>query len=512
MKRIRSILFILLFPFIAFLAACSSSPKEFESSDEQLSIYPDYTSLAIPPNMAPLNFRINNEGKEFVIKIVNSRNRSIRLSTKTGEVIIPGSKWRKLLEEDKGGTLTYEVYRKSGDNSWEKFDDFSNTISGDEIDEYVSFRKITQVHILWKKMGIYQRSLEDFSESAIMTNELTKVNCMNCHSFNNGNPEQMLFHMRASYGGTLIKSEDDLSFVNTKSDHTRGAGAYASWHPNGKIIAFSVNDVRQSFLSKIGKYLFVYDLHSDIILYDIDENSVTRPEKLSTEALENLPVWSPDGKKLYFICAEEIDLTGHYSDTKYDLLSIEFDEVSRKFGEPDTLIRSADFGKSITFPRVSPSGKYISFIAVDHGYFSINNKEADIFLYNTETRQISKPGINSSLTESYPSWSSNGSWLMFVSKREDGDLSQLWFSHIDENGNSSKPFVLPHKDPDFYDDYLFNYNRPEFITGKVSLNPRKIFSFVKSGAKATFFNDEESVSISTGATQPASGGESYGHN
>ena len=89
---------------------------------------------------------------------------------------------------------------------------------------------------------------------------------------------------------------------------------------------------------------------------------------------------------------------------------------------------------------------------------------------------------------------------MFVSKREDGDLSQLWFSHIDENGNSSKPFVLPQKDPNFYDDYLFNYNRPEFITGKVSLHPRKIFSFAKSGTKETFFNDDESVSLTTGAT------------
>ncbi len=500
MKRAQTILFRLFLPFILLLAACSSSPKEFSPSKEQLSIYPDYTSIAIPPNIAPMNFRINNEGEAFMIKIVNTEGNSIKLNTNTGKVLIPESKWKKLLEEDKGGTLTYEVYRKLADHSWEKFEDISNSIASDEIDRYVAFRKITSVHTLWKKMGIYQRSLEDFRVTPIMTNDLTDGNCMNCHTFNKGNPEEMLIHMRKAYGGTLIKTKEDLDFINTSSDHTRGAGAYASWHPNGNIIAFSVNDVKQSFLSKIGKNLIVYDKHSDIILYDLDKNTVTRPDLLSTKALENLPTWSPDGKILYFISAKEIDYSADYTDTKYDLLSIGFDEVSRKFEEPDTLIKSADLGKSITFPRASPSGKYISFIGVDYGYFSINNREADVYMYNTSSKQIIKPDLNSSMTESYPSWSSNGSWLMFVSKREDGDLSQLWFCHIDEKGNSTKPFVLPQKDPDFYDEYIFNYNRPEFITGKVSIHPRKIFSFVKSGPKQTFFNDGESVSLTTGAT------------
>ncbi len=117
MKRAQTILFRLILPFILLLAACSSSPEEFTPSNEQLSIYPDYTSITIPPNIAPLNFRINNEGEAFIIKIVNTKGNSIKLSTHTGKVLIPESKWKKLLEEDKGGTLTYEVYRKLADNS-----------------------------------------------------------------------------------------------------------------------------------------------------------------------------------------------------------------------------------------------------------------------------------------------------------------------------------------------------------------------------------------------------------
>ena len=485
---------------IAILLGCSSVPKEYSPSSERLKIYPDYSEIVIPPNIAPLNFKIENAENHYLVRLSNSKGRSLSLKANDGKVIIPKSKWKRLLDEDKGGKLLYQVYCKKNNQSWEKFEDFSNSIAKEDIDGYVAFRKITQVHILWKKMGIYQRSLENFRERPIMTNDLTDVNCMNCHTFNQGNPDEVMFHMRAKYGGTFIQSGKDKNFVNTKSDHTRAAGAYASWHPEGDLIAFSVNDVHQSFLSTIGEYLFVYDRHSDIILYDIRENSVSRPGILATEDMQNLPTWSPDGNVLYYISTEKLDPSGNYTDTKYDLISIEFNKTLKTFSNPDTLIRNADFGHSITFPRPSPSGKYISFIGVDHGYFSINNREADIYLYDIESRKINKPDINSSLTESYPSWSSNGSWLMFVSKREDGDLSQPWFSHIDEAGVASKPFVLPQKDPDFYDDYIFNYNRPEFIKGKVDLRPRKVFSLAKDGAKSSYFNEAGSASLSTGAT------------
>ena len=99
---------------------------------------------------------------------------------------------------------------------------------------------------------------------------------------------------------------------------------------------------------------------------------------------------------------------------------------------------------------------------------------------------------------------------MFVSKRDDGHFSQVWFSHIDEQGNAAKPFVMPQRNPLFYQDYLFNFNRPEFISGKVNLTPRKFFSLAKSKPRASTYNEEGSVSISSGATIPTSPEESSG--
>jgi len=488
---------------LLFLAmACHKQPGTYKQSDESLEIYPDYLSVTVPPNIAPLNFQVLNEGDLFTAKISNSAGRSITVRSRTGSVKFPIRAWKRLLEEDRGGALTLQVYNKRKGKGWQKFNPIINPISRDEIDPYISYRKIAPGHIVWGEMGIYQRSLESFKESAIMLNNVTGKNCMNCHTFNAGNPEQMMFHMRGSFGGTVVAVKDQLQFVNTRSEHTRSAGAYASWHPEGELIAFSVNTVSQAFHSRIGKQIHVFDSYSDIVLYDVKNNIITRPAELSSEKLENLPSWSNDGKNLYYICADKKADSVPFISRVYNLMRIEFDEERRKFGRLDTLISTNEFGKSITHARESPTGDLISFVGLEYGYFSIFNHESDVYLYNTKTGRITLPEINSEFTESYPSWSRNGSWLMFISKREDGLLSQVWFSHIDGNGKTGKPFLLPQRNPDFYKDYLLNFNRPEFITGKVKLNPRSLFPIINAGPEGSSFNSEESVSLSTGATIP----------
>jgi Tol biopolymer transport system component len=489
--------------FLLLLAACNPLPRESDQTDEPLEITPDYTSVVIPPNIAPMNFQVRNEGRNFVAEISSSRERGIRIADRDGTIEIPLRSWKKMLQEDRGGFLTITVYRKTDENRWERFKEIRNEISPDEIDSYMAFRKIPPANILWNEMGIYQRCIENFRETPIMVNNLTDRNCMNCHSFHAGNPEQMVFHMRGAFGGTLVTNGKEINFVETKSDHTRSSGVYPSWHPDGDLIAFSANLIRQGFHARIGDIDYVYDRYSDILLYDVKNNCVTRPAELASDDLENTPAWSADGRKLYYICTEKKSDTLPYYTVQYHLMSIDFDRETRKFGHVDTLISADKFGKSVSFPRESPKQGLISFIAVDYGYFSIYNKEADVYFFNTGTGQITRPGINSEFTESYPSWSTSGSWLMFVSKRGDGILSQIWFSHVNENGNAGKPFVLPQKDPGFYDVYLYNYNRPEFISGKVDLNPRKVFSYAKKGADPSAFDMEASISLATGATVPA---------
>ncbi len=506
--------------FLLSLAmGCSPSRSDrYSQTDETLEIYPDYSSLIVPPNIAPLNFQVLNPGEHFIAEISNSRNRSFRVKSKTGNIEFPIKAWKRMLEEDKGGALTVSVYTKSKGEKWKALVPVRNEISEDEIDPYIAFRRIAPANILWGEMGIYQRSLESFKETPIMVNTLTGKNCMNCHTFNSGDPEQVLFHMRGPGGGTIVADKEDIHFVDTKTDQARAAGAYASWHPDGEVIAFSVNKISQSFHSQIGKQLYVVDKYSDIVLYDVKANSITRPAALATEKLENLPSWANDGQSLYFICADQDVDSLPYTSRVYNLMSISYDKKTREFGSSDTLISAKDFGRSITYPRESPTKKFISFVGLDYGYFSIFNKESNIYFFNKETGEITMSGVNSEFTESYPSWSRNGSWLMFVSKRDEGQFSQVWFSHIDENGIAGKAFVMPQKEPDFYKDYLYNYNRPEFISGKVKRNPRIFFAYAKTKPVPSTFNEASSVSISSGATVTANpedragDDEHYNHN
>ena len=80
--------------------------------------------------------------------------------------------------------------------------------------------------------------------------------------------------------------------------------------------------------------------------------------------------------------------------------------------------------------------------------------------------------VNSDETESYHTWSSNGKWLVFSSKRLDGRSGRPFFAHIDSAGNQGKEFVLPQKDPSFYNRMLKSFNIPEFVNGKIEVNPR----------------------------------------
>ncbi len=82
--------------------------------------------------------------------------------------------------------------------------------------------------------------------------------------------------------------------------------------------------------------------------------------------------------------------------------------------------------------------------------------------------------LNSDFTDSYHSWSSNSRWLVFSSKRIDGLTARFFISFIDEKGNSAKAFILPQKDPEFYQRFIKSFNLPEFSALKVKVNPGKI--------------------------------------
>jgi hypothetical protein len=139
------------------------------------------------------------------------------------------------------------------------------------------------------------------------------------------------------------------------------------------------------------------------------------------------------------------------------------------------MVLSADStGMSISMPAISPDGRYLACSMSDYGYFTIFHRGSDLYCVDLETNDYWKLGLNSSSAESHPSWSSNGRWLVFSSKRIDGVLSRPFIAYIDENGQARTPFVLPQKDPEMYERLVANYNLPRLITGRINLRPVEI--------------------------------------
>ena len=121
-----------------------------------------------------------------------------------------------------------------------------------------------------------------------------------------------------------------------------------------------------------------------------------------------------------------------------------------RFGTVDTICYVSDRGKSVSFPRISPDGRYLLFCMSDYGNFTIWHPETDLFLLDLTSGNISIPAINSNKTESYHSWSSTGRWIVFSSRRGDGLYTRLYLSYFDSLGVAHKPFILPQKKPGFY--------------------------------------------------------------
>jgi Tol biopolymer transport system component len=186
---------------------------------------------------------------------------------------------------------------------------------------------------------------------------------------------------------------------------------------------------------------------------------------------ENLPIWSPDGKYLYYISAAPVIGLDDRIEAKYDLVKIPFDVNTNVWGEADTILSGQKLGESISFPKISPNGKFIMYCSSENGYFTIHHPMTDLNLLNLQTGEFQKMDINSDKTDSYHSFSSGGHWFVFTSKRIDGLFSRPFFSYLDENGKASKPFVLPQENPDFYSTFTRNYNIPQLITGEVLVSP-----------------------------------------
>jgi hypothetical protein len=488
---------------LGYILLSSNKPvlKVLYESQRLPVIFPDYSGTVIPPNIAPLNFAVKEKGNKFYVKIYSIRGDTIRILKRENTIILPVKKWKKLLKQNAGNELYFDIYTQEIKGQWRRFLTIANHIADEEIDNYLVYRLINPGYILWDKMGIYRRNVQNFDETPLIENRQAEKNCINCHSFCQNNPDNMLFHIRGSLGGTILFKDGIIKKINTGTEYTMSAGVYPAWHPNGKLIAFSINKIKQKFYSYGSESIEVFDRASDLILYDIEANMVTTSPKVSTKHKETMPVWSPDGKYIYFCRAYKPDYQENHDSMKYDLMRISYNAESGEWGKLDTVLTASESGLSISWPRVSPDSRYLLFCMANHGYFTIHYPSSDLYLMDLETGKYNHLDINSEHVESFHSWSHNGRWFVFASKKLNGLCTRPFFCYFDRNGKTYKPFVLPQKDPDFYNTYLKNYNVPELVSERINIDKWELAKIVQGKAINVEFDPAVDVDALSGATR-----------
>jgi len=486
---IRYSLFYIVFLLVVF-SACRGKVTPGEVLKEKPSLFPDYVDVSIPATIAPLNFKVQDEYSAIDAVFEGKNNQTIHVQDGT-EICIPAQKWSELLNSSKGDSLKVTVSIRKHDR-WKQYAPFRIHVSETPIDYGLVYRLIAPGYEVYSKMGIYQRNLSNFDQSPIIENTLITGSCVNCHSFRQSDPANMSFHVRGKKGGTVLLSGGKMNVLHTKTDQTMSNFVYPFWHPSGNYMTYSVNSTHQVFHEAKGKRVEVGDVASDVIVYDINKNQAFSSSLLMQDSIfETFPSFSADGKTLYFCRATHKKMPDKYSEVRYNLCSIAFNPESGTFGDKiDTLFNATALNKSVTFTRPSPDGRYIMFTLVDYGNFSIWHKEADLYLLDLKTGNTRRlDEVNSDNTESYHSWSSNSRWFVFSSRRMDGLYTRPFIAYLDENGKARKPFLLPQSNTKYYNELLYSFNIPEFVTGKVELNPRDVEKMLNSDLKKVTFRN-----------------------
>ena len=171
--------------------------------------------------IAPLNFDVVGEGIDRVdAQVTGSKGGSLRANGNYADFDL--EEWHALVEQNKGGELTVTVCARK-DGKWLQYQDFKIFVSPYALDEWgITYRRIAPGYEIYSHMGLYQRDLSNFDETAIFDNTQVPGQCLNCHMSNRTDPSHFVFHVRGAHGATMIGKErpagwfDGLSLLASK--------------------------------------------------------------------------------------------------------------------------------------------------------------------------------------------------------------------------------------------------------------------------------------------------------
>ena len=448
-----------------------------DGSGGPLVIYPDYKDVTVPATIAPLNFRYSMADVRKAKTTFTLGDKSV--TVKGAEVEWNLRRWKAFIAGAEGQTIS--VTAEAVVDGKPLRDQWSIFVSEDPMDGWLTYRLIEPSYQMYNEVSIRERCVENFDETVLCDHRVTDNACMNCHVHGQSRGDYSLYYIRGPKGGSILNQNGRLRKLSLKTDDMLSATVYGELHPDGRFGVFSTNIILPSFHTLAGKRMEVYDSASDLTVADFENNRmINLPHVARGDKFETFPCFSADGRSVYYCVADSVAVPENVSECIYDLVRADFDPETGFIGEPvDTVWNGRARGGSVCHPKASPDGRWLMFTVSDYGTFPLFHPECTLYLTDLETGET-RPldEVKGDKSDSYHSWSSNSRWFVFASKRGDGQYGKPYFCHLDENGNTTKPFVLPQKSSRFYLNNLKSFNVPDLgnaSTGMTLKDARRLF-------------------------------------
>jgi len=295
--------------------------------------------------------------------------------------------------------------------------------------------------------------------------------CGNCHSFS---ADARILGMdvdyandKGSYAVTQVKEDMTLTTREIitwseyrKEDKELTFGLLSQVSPDGRYVVSTVKDM-SVFVAKPGtafSQLF-FPIKGILCIYDRQTGAFKALEGANDPNLvQSNPAWSPDGKYIVFARTTAYTLKNARGEKKvllspeectefltegkpflYDLCRIPFNDGNGGRAEP--IPGASGNGMSNFFARYSPDGKWIVFCMAKS--YMLLQPDSELYIIPAEGGQPRRLRANTHRMNSWHSWSPNGKWLVFSSKTNTV-YTQLFLTHIDEQGESSPAVLLDH--------------------------------------------------------------------
>lgn len=441
-----------------------------------INCYPQDETI-FPPEIIPPKFEWedNNENSDYWLISINFQD-----STKVMSFLSPEKQWTPTEEQwliikrntvEKKATVNIFGFNQNGTDLFLSKTSISISTSKDSVGAPIFYREVNlpfedavkdPTDIRWRFGEISSKQ-----QPPVVLDSLPV--CGNCHSFSN---DGSLLGMdvdyandKGSYG--LVRTGKEMKLdkesIITWSDYKRGDneltfGLLSQVSPDGKYAVSTVKD--RSVFVAIDNLAFsqlFFPVKGILAVYSLENGSFRAlPGADDKRYVQSNPAWSPDGKYIIFARSKAItlesirnkggvllkaddcrDFINRDSLFKFDLYRIPFN--NGKGGRPEPIKGASNNGMSNYFAKYSPNGKWIVFCKAES--FMLLQEDSELYIMPAEGGEARRLNCNTSRMNSWHSWSPNSKWLVFTSKVNTA-YTQLFITHIDEEGNSSPPVLL----------------------------------------------------------------------